>query len=203
MDTLLTGALVVLRSVFHLAVLWLFITGRSGRLFFCILSLFLGIGTWLWPALRKVALGEWKAEVLVLPLLIALGWALIYRVLRPRLNNKNSQYIAITTWVAVCMMFIFSQPYAAVIMLTVVDASDLFDEMKVPQYATVPVLVLLFWTIRDTLIGKNIEISDVSGLALLTMIGALLLLQENGFIANNGSRCSASAGDFAGTSNSE
>ncbi len=200
MDTLLTGVQVILAFVFQLAFLWLFITERWGRLFICLLTLFWGTGTWLWPALRKVTSGEWKAEVLALPLLIALLWVVTYRVLCPRLNNKYRQYTAIATWIAVCMMFILSQPFAAVIILTVADASNLLDEMKVPKYATVPVLVLLFWTMSSILVGGVTDISRVSGVALLTMIGALLVLQEKGFIGKNGSCSSASAGDFARSS---
>lgn len=197
MDTLLAGWPVVLALVWELAFLWLFVTDRRGRLFICLLTLFWGIGTWLWPALGKIASSEWKTERLALSLFIALVWILTYRVLQPRLNYMNRQYVAITTWVAVCAMFIFSQPFAAVIMLTVVDASDLFDEMKVPKYATVPVLVLLFWTIRSILVGGIVETSEVLGLALLTMTGALLLLQKKDFITKNGSCSSASERHFA------
>lgn len=177
MHTFLTGVNIVLSLIFPLAFLWLFITDRRGRLFVCLITLFWGIGTWLWPALGKVNSGEWEAERMLIPLLLALAWALTYRALISRLKNRKRRYAAIATWSAICVMFMFSQPFAAVIMLTVVDASDLLDEMTLPAFTTIPVLVLLFWTMQFTLVGGIIkrEMSVALGLALLTMTGVLLL----------------------------
>lgn len=200
MNTLVMGLELVFASVFVLAFLWLFITEKWGRLAVCLIFLFWGIGTWFWPTLGKVTLGEWKAGVLLVSLLIAPLWAFTYRVLRSRLNDRARQHAALATWIMICIMFAISQPFAATIMLTVVDASDLLGAMRVHAYGSVSVLVLLFWTIHSTLVGgiARSEMNMVLGIALLTMVGALLLLPQKTVDSENSPDSPISAGHLLG-----